>query len=671
MWEENAQEGEADSILLYRYVCMTRPQKENRGIQTRHTLVVNGNMIDQQPKPLQQSHPFLTTTTSTISPPSILQQSLAFGTTHPLQALTVTLILICTATRIITGIRYRSTISKATGTSSPQTVATLPYWIPWLGHAIPFVLGGTAFLSRTTRRLGANGSLYALTMGNTKHNIVTVPSLAHQILNDRHAPVSMEPFVFRAMHYVWDDRGSIAAIDPAHLWGDIHGVLSGMLRESFVATAIKRTVRAVEERTFHLVSGAQSVVDQSIWERQAQVTTTTTTTTSSSLAPPPLTVEANLHALTRYFVGDIASTVLYGRNFMENNPNIMPDLWELDSRFNLFIAGVPAWLPGMRGPALARDRVVAAVQEHHDALYKYLDGHDPGYRWDDMSDVSSVIVDRAKAFRAAGASPRAYATSDAVVLWAMNVNANQIVFWLLWYVYSARNLLQEIRAEIAPHVTIKKPPPTGLPVKEAPRLEIDVEALWTKCPLLKGAFLETMRLESHSMSFKQVMRDFVVTESSEDARLLGKHDPQGYILRKGEVVCIPHGVHQSDERYFRDPDRFDPRRFWSKDPNADQQIDEANDGPQQHQRQIEKAQHQHIRVDYGTMKVWGGGKHICKGKTFAEREVVLFAAAILMQWDIAPAGDGGKWVHPGRKPGAGTASPRHDVRVRLTRRDEW
>ena len=78
-----------------------------------------------------------------------------------------------------------------------------------------------------------------------------------------------------------------------------------------------------------------------------------------------------------------------------------------------------------------------------------------------------------------------------------------------------------------------------------------------------------------------------------------------------------------------------------------------------------------VRVDYGTMKVWGGGKNMCKGKTFAEREVVLFAAAILMQWEIVPVADGGKWVHPGRYIGAGAVSPRKDVRVRMWRREGW
>jgi cytochrome P450 len=156
------------------------------------------------------------------------------------------------------------------------------------------------------------------------------------------------------------------------------------------------------------------------------------------------------------------------------------------------------------------------------------------------------------------------------------------------------------------------------------------------------------------MSYKVVEEDFVVTESEEDARMLGKKQAQSFLLHKGEFICIPHGVHQSDEKYFRDPQRFDARRFWAKD--NDEKGEAAEDQAD-------------VRVEYGTMKVWGGGKQMCKGKTFAEREVVLFAAAILMQWDISPVSDGGKWVHPGRKAGAGVVVPVREVRVKMSRRE--
>ncbi|KIX94118.1 uncharacterized protein Z520_10144 [Fonsecaea multimorphosa CBS 102226] len=598
---------------------------------------------------------------------SFLQQALTAGIQHPFQTLFAVAFVICVVTRIISGLQYRSTVLKQAadgGSNGPRTVPILPYWIPWLGHAVSFVAGGTDFLTRAARSLGPNASIYALKMANTKHNVVTVPSIARQILIDRTSPITMNDFILHTMKNFWDDRGAIKAIEPDHLWGNIHGVLSSMLRESFVTSAISGTVDMVAERTWNLVSGAQSPVDQSIWERHGGVEVL-----SRGDGDGPLIAEASLFPLLRYFVGDIATTVLFGKDFMANYPNIMPDLWEMDSQFNLFMAGAPSWFPGMSGPSQARERIIQAVQEHHEALFKYLDGQDPGSRWNDMSDVSSVIVDRAKAFREGGAVPRGYATGNAAILWAMNINANPVIFWMTWYIFSTPSLLEEIRAEVAPYVRFHAPPPNGLPIQEPPKLDIDITALWTKCPLLKGAFFETMRLEAASMSYKMVEDDFVVYENDEDARLLGKPAPQSWLLRKGEYICLPHGVHQSDDKYFRDPARFDPRRFWAKD---SLQVEHGGGGGGGGEKDPEKpADDGVVRVEYGTMKVWGGGKQMCKGKTFAEREVVLFAAAIVMQWDLVPLSDGGRWVHPGRKIGAGAVNPKKDVRVRLIRREGW
>lgn len=250
----------------------------------------------------------------------------------------------------------------------------------------------------------------------------------------------------------------------------------------------------------------------------------------------------------------------------------------------------------------------------------------------------------------------------------MNVNANQVIFWLIWYVFSDRTLLSELRTEIAPYVKFVPAPDNGLPIKDAPKLDIDMDSLWTKCPLLRGAFYETMRLEAASASFKMISEDFVVTESEEDAKILGKKAPESYLLAKGELLCIPHGVHQNDERYFRDPERFDPRRFWAKPDHATNGATKEKSSLPVSSSNDSEAE---IRVEYGTMKVWGGGKNMCKGKTFAEREVVLFAAAIIMQWDIIPVGNDNKWVHPGRKIAAGAYSPEKEVKVRLWRRDAW
>jgi hypothetical protein len=201
-----------------------------------------------------------------------------------------------------------------------------------------------------------------------------------------------------------------------------------------------------------------------------------------------------------------------------------------------------------------------------------------------------------------------------------------------------------------------------------------------------------MRLEASAMSYKYIEADFEVTESEEDMRVFG-HDRQWtYRFGKGEYVCIPHGVHQGDERYWgRDTGGFDPRRFWVKQDNDQETRDMMGDVRSRDKgtgtttttapidakakakatSETKQDSNPSPSISYRTMKVWGGGREVCKGKKFAEGEVLLFAAAILHFWDMTPInvfGQETSWKHPGRKDAAGATKPKGNLRVRMRRR---
>jgi hypothetical protein len=67
------------------------------------------------------------------------------------------------------------------------------------------------------------------------------------------------------------------------------------------------------------------------------------------------------------------------------------------------------------------------------------------------------------------------------------------------------------------------------------------------------------------------------------------------------------------------------------------------------------------------LNAFGGGHSVCKGRYFAEREVLIFVAGLLNTWDFAPSGKG--WEQPGKHyNGTGTANPKRNVRVRISKR---
>ncbi len=74
---------------------------------------------------------------------------------------------------------------------------------------------------------------------------------------------------------------------------------------------------------------------------------------------------------------------------------------------------------------------------------------------------------------------------------------------------------------------------------------------------------------------------------------------------------------------------------------------------------------QKTRAEMGRLNPFGGGSSICKGRYFAEREVMLFVALFLTAWEFKPVG--AKWKLPKDSlTEAGSANPR--IVVRMTRR---
>jgi len=153
-----------------------------------------------------------------------------------------------------------------------------------------------------------------------------------------------------------------------------------------------------------------------------------------------------------------------------------------------------------------------------------------------------------------------------------------------------------------------------------------------------------MRLFTHSFAYKKVLQDLILTESPKDAETFGKPRAQCYHIDAGSYLIIPACHLQLDPRLWKDPDQFDPERFLVVDKKA-----------------LGK-----VRVDMKHWYPFGGGTTVCKGRYFAEREVLIFVAGILTMWDFEPVGC--KWVIPGEINGTGTASPTSTIRVQMRRR---
>jgi cytochrome P450 len=337
-------------------------------------------------------------------------------------------------------------------------------------------------------------------------------------------------------------------------------------------------------------------------------------------------VEANLQSLVRDFGASIAIPQLYGRDFFDRYTQVLDDFWKFDNDlFPLLMAGMPKWAPLkiVKEGLAAQTRIISEIE----ALYRRINQYQHGRSIDfnaDMSDVSIPALERSKIYERDGWSFPERGANDLGFIWGQNANTQPVLFWLLTYVYSTSGLLEQLREEIAPYIRLSDTTPREL-------MSLDIQGLSKNCQLLKACIFETYRLVNEPTSIRFVSHSITIPDGDL------KHE-----LKPGMFVSAPHSLWNRDASVYDNPNMFNPVRFLEPNSSSGKPV-----------------------ARYGRLRPWGSGAAICKGRTFAEKEILTLGAAIISMWDIAPAN--GAWELPAMLPGTGVRRPVKDVRVLITR----
>ncbi|KAH7487040.1 hypothetical protein FOMA001_g4234 [Fusarium oxysporum f. sp. matthiolae] len=318
----------------------------------------------------------------------------------------------------------------------------------------------------------------------------------------------------------------------------------------------------------------------------------------------PGKVEANLQSLTRDFGACMSVPLIYGQDILDRNPRLLDDFWTFDNDlFPLLMVGVPKWAPFR----IMQDglKARARIIDSLEAVYRRVDQYEKGEPVDLGADMSDV--------------------ADLGTFWGLNANAQPVLFWFLLYVYSTPGLLKRIRDEISPYVTLSD--------GAKPEIKsMDFPSLFRKCQLFKACIFETYRLVNEPTSIRYVTQPV----SLNDGNI--KHD-----LQEGTYISVPLALKNKNPSIYEDPDTFIPDRFLDTDPETGKAM-----------------------ARYGKLKPWGLGAAMCKGRTFAEKEIISLGSAVVSLWDISPAE--GEWKLPAMIPGTGVKRPVSDIRVVISRR---
>jgi len=541
----------------------------------------------------------------------------------------VSLLLLAITTRFISGFFGAS----KTAQNGSRSVPMIPYWIPILGHVAQFSFAPQTLLNkaRDTYRSG----VFALNLGSSTHNIVFSPSMGGSLMNQKHSIANMDSVGKHVMTAVFDFPKSKASMQRyEEATPGLNTCYKQMLSNPGLEEMIQNTINVTKRNIANLVTFSESRVDQVEWER---------TSDAETIIKPngEQVVEVSMMNLIRDFIAANANPSLIGSDFVKNNPNFFLDLWDMDRGFKWLATGLPAWLPipPIWKARIARSRAFNAVLGYEEAIEKAANGEDPGQEWQSLEDVGPVLTQRLQLYRQLNFTMDERAALELSLLWAMNANANMLVFWMLNHIYADNKVLAQLREEIAPFVQAVQPQQLfGVP--EPPRIDtFDHEALASKCPLLKSCYVESLRLDAAPWSFRVMQEDLVLPASKDK-------DAEKFLLKKGTYAHIAHSIHHTDPAYFDDP------QVWKADRHTKRESGDEE-----------------MSVNMGTIRPYGGGHSMCKGRAFAQKEALVFTAAFISMWDMKPAGDGA-WNMPRYKPATGVYSTNDDVRVWISRRED-
>ncbi|KAF5021770.1 hypothetical protein F66182_6220 [Fusarium sp. NRRL 66182] len=394
------------------------------------------------------------------------------------------------------------------------------------------------------------------------------------------------------------------------------------LNDAASTAAVERS--RVAQRGASLVTFSSAVEGMARWELAADV----------KLVQPeqpgtPGKVEANLQSLVRDFGACMAIPLLYGQDFLDRHSELLRDFWVFDNDlFPLLMIGIPQWAPfkTMQDGLKARARIISHIEGVYRRVDEYQKGETADYGADpDVLDVSTVVQERNRIYNRDGWSFPERAAADLGTFWGLNANTQPVLFWFLTYVYSTPGLLERIRDEISPHVSLSH--------QDGPEIALmDFSGLFKNCQLVKACIFETYRMVNEPTSIRYVARPISINDGDL------KHK-----LNQGTFISVPLSLGNQDPSVYQDPHKFVPDRFLDTDPKTGKST-----------------------ARYGRLKPWGVGAAMCKGRTFAEKEIISLGAAVVSLWDISPAS--GKWELPTMIPGTGVKKPVKDIRVTIQRR---
>ncbi|KEQ78829.1 cytochrome P450 [Aureobasidium pullulans EXF-150] len=281
---------------------------------------------------------------------------------------------------------------------------------------------------------------------------------------------------------------------------------------------------------------------------------------------------------------------------------------------------------------------------------------------EDQGEVGPTTTKLAEIQRQVGYTATELGATYTVVLHGALVNMVPTMFWFAMYVFTQRNLLEQLRIEVAVAVSMDRA--TG---KNCQRNAfVNSGNIDKTCPLLLSTLRETQRLVSLGTLHRRALKDTVIPGLDENG------NERSYLLKKGTAMLL------SIKWNHRDP------LIWGASVN-DFVADRFFDGENKRQDPVgveERVAHDddHTGTDARNLRrkaymPFGGGKELCPGPNFATSEMLGTMVILILGYDIRRK-DGGvldlpKFAPPKMTQTTARPHPGADLQATVSRREGW
>ena len=471
------------------------------------------------------------------------------------------------------------------GTQYPPHVWS---WIPYLGSALDMTHDHLRnFILKHSKRLG-NAKIFTATIAGSHCAFIADTDLVYLVFKDSILEIDSLSLQKRAMMNVFGETKEEVKKCFVVPEGEI---AMKMIQQYFVQNeSLESTLQETQEILFHQIEHLVESKDDKLEER-----------CSDGWSQMSLLTFCR-KVIFFASVGPVVSKKLMDESFMS-------DYTTFEKGIPFLFAGAPSFVT--RKSRAARVRLLDTLEN---ILVNFKDSQ------------SDFMKARHKLFQGVF-DTRLMAKGNLGMLLASIANSIPAVFWTMCNILENEECYRACREAVIKVAALREPGRNWFTLKELDDL-----------PILKSAFMETLRLYQIFFIVREVEDDFIVNSK-------GSVSEPKFMLTKGTtIMALPNLVHM-DPDIFEEPTKFQYDRF--VDPNA--------------------------RSKKGTLltshwKPFGGGAHLCPGRKFITYEFQALLAMILLKIDMRFAeGEGKPSVDLGRQ-GASVAQPKHDPTVEFCTR---